>query len=150
MSQLLRPGILWWLLVLAGIGQIVLILGSLAIPKVLGWKEDTSKLKNLTRQVFWTYAAYIWTINLCFGLLSTFAPHWLLDGSPLAGAVAAFICAYWLARVLIQFLYFDNSEAPQGAIFKLAEFGLVGLFIILTLVYGAVAFANFSGKLISG
>jgi len=147
---LLQPTILWWLLVLAGIGQIVLIVGSLAIPKVLGWKEDTDKLKALTRQVFWTYAGYIWSINLCFGLLSAFAPSWLLDGSPLAGAVAGFIGAYWLARVLIQFFYFDNSDAPQGPIFKLAEFALVGLFIGLTLVYGVVAYANLSGALSAG
>jgi len=144
---LLNPTFLWWLLVLAGVGQLVLIVGSLAIPKVLGWKEDTAKLKNLTRQVFWTYAGYIWSINLCFGLLSALAPAWLLDGSPLAGAVASFIAAYWLARVLIQFLYFDNSEAPQGKLFKLAEVALVGLFIALTVVYGAVAYANLSGAL---
>ena len=130
---MLNPTFLWWLLVLAGVGQLVLIVGSLAIPKVLGWKEDTAKLKNL-----------------CFGLLSALAPAWLLDGSPLAGAVGSFIAAYWLARVLIQFLYFDNSEAPQGKLFKLAEVALVGLFIALTVVYGAVAYANLSGALSKG
>ena len=56
------------LLILAGIGQLALALGSLTIPTVLGWREDTAKLKNLTRQVFWTYAGYTWATNVAFGL----------------------------------------------------------------------------------
>jgi len=44
------------LLFVAGCGQIALIVGSLTIPRVRGWREDTAKLGTLTRQVFWTYA----------------------------------------------------------------------------------------------
>jgi hypothetical protein len=124
------------LLQLAGAGQIVLIVGSLAIPKVLGWSEDTAKLQPLTRQVFWTYAGYIWVTNLCFGVLSAFGPDLLLDGSPLGTAVSGYICAYWLARVAIQFFYFDRSAAPEGRLFVLAEWALVGLFVGLTAIYG--------------
>src|SRR5437899_1148525 len=97
----------------AGAGQLVLIVASLAIPRVLRWREETAKLRPLTRQVFWTYAIYIWATNLSFGLVSTFAPHWLLDGSGLAGAVTGFITAYWAGRLLIQFTYFDRSDAPS-------------------------------------
>lgn len=127
------------LMILAGVGQLGLALGSLAIPRVLGWRDDTAKLRPLTRQVFWTYAAYIWTINVCFGVLSALAPAWLLDGSPLARAVAAFIAAYWGARLLVQFFYFDRSEAPSGIQFAMAEVMLVSLFGVLTAVYGYVA-----------
>jgi len=63
-------GILPRLVLLAGLGQLALVLASLAIPSVLNWREDTAKLRPLTRQVFWTYALYIWSINLAFGLLS--------------------------------------------------------------------------------
>lgn len=127
------------LLVLAGIGQLALAAGSLAIPRVLRWREDTAKLKPLTRQVFWTYAGYIWATNVAFGLLSALAPGWLLDDAPLARAVGAFIALYWAARVAIQFLYFDRSEAPPGLPGKLAEAALGGLFLYLALVYGALA-----------
>jgi hypothetical protein len=129
------------LVMLAGIGQLGLALGSLAIPRVLRWHDDTAKLRPLTRQVFWTYAAYIWSINVCFGVLSALAPAWLLDGSPLARAVAAFIATYWGARVLVQFFYFDRSEAPSGVQFTMAEVVLVSLFAGLTAVYGYVAIA---------
>lgn len=127
------------LVLLAGLGQLALALGSLAIPRVLRWREDTGKLRPLTRQVFWTYAAYIWATNVCFGLLAVFAPGWLLDGSPLARAVAAYTALYWGARVGVQFCYFDRSDAPPGRLTTLGELALVALFCCLTVVYGAVA-----------
>jgi hypothetical protein len=140
------------LVVLAGIGQLVLIVASLAIPRMLGWKEDVAKLRSLTRQVFWTYAGYIWATNLSFGLLSTFGSRWLLDGTPLAAAVAGYIPAYWAARVGIQFFYFDRSDASLadapgaklygGKLMRLGEGALVLLFLSLTLIYGAVMVRN--------
>ena len=129
----------------AGIAQIILVIGSLAIPRVLGWSQDTAKLRPLTRQVFWTYAGYIWVTNLAFGLLSSLAPSALLDGSVLAFSVSLYITVYWLARVIIQFVYFDRSDAPQGKIFVAAEFVLVVLFISLTLIYGMAAWTNIPG-----
>lgn len=127
------------LLILAGLGQLALALGSLALPRILRWGDDTAKLRPLTRQVFWTYAAYIWVTNICFGVISTFAPDWLLDRTPLARVVAGYITAYWGARVLVQFFYFDRSEAPPGLFYKLAEVALVGLFIVVTAVYAYAA-----------
>lgn len=129
------------LLMLAGAGQLVLALGSLALPRLLRWREDTARLRPLTGQVFWTYAAYIWTTNVCFGVVSLAAPGWLLDGSPLARAVAGYVTAYWAARLAVQFLYFDRSEAPAGALYRVAEAALVALFVFLTGVYGYAAVA---------
>jgi hypothetical protein len=126
-------------LMLAGLGQLVLALGSLAVPRVLGWREDTARLRPLTSQVFWTYAGYIWTTNVCFGVVSLAAPGWLLDGSPLARAVAGYITAYWAARLAVQFFYFDRSEAPAGARYRVAEAALVALFVFLVGVYGYAA-----------
>lgn len=133
------------LLQTAGIGQLALVIGSLAIPRILRWQEDTGRLRPLTRQVFWTYAGYIWTTNLCFGLLSVGAPDWLLDRSPLAGVVAGYIALYWAARLVIQFAYFDRSAMPAGLGPRLGEAALVGLFVFLTLVYGGVAFLALHG-----
>jgi hypothetical protein len=127
-----------WIL-LAGVGQLVLALASLAIPRVLRWREDVAKLRRLTRQVFWTYAAYIWFTNVAFGLVSVLAPESLLDGSTLARAVCGFIAAYWGARVLIQIFWFDRTDAPGGALVRVAEVALTLLFAALTVVYGWAA-----------
>jgi hypothetical protein len=124
---------------LAGAGQLALAAGSLLIPRLLRWREDVARLRPLTRQVFWVYAGYIWSFNVSFGLLSALAPHLLLDGSPLARAVAGFIAAYWGARLVIQFAYFDRSGAPAGWPFRLAEVALVSLFAGLTVVYAVIA-----------
>jgi hypothetical protein len=132
-------------LFLAGVGQIVLALGSLAIPRVLHWKEETARLSSLTRQVFWTYAAYIWATNLCFGFLSLACPGSLLDRSALAGAVSTFIAVYWGARLLIQVFFFHWVEIPRGLKFLVAEAALTGLFLFLVLAYGSAAFFNIGG-----
>jgi len=125
--------------VLAGVGQLLLALGSLAIPAVLGWRADTAKLPALTRQVFWTYAAYIWAINLSFGLVSAWVPQWLLDGSALGRALCAFIALYWITRLLIQFFWFDRSAMRTDLLLRLGEAGLVSLFVYLSLVYAVAA-----------
>jgi hypothetical protein len=124
-------------LMAAGLGQLALAAGSLAIPAVLGWREDTARLRPLTRQIFWTYAGYIWSFHVCFGLLSLLAPEWLLDRTPLAAAVCGFIAVYWAARLILQFTWLDRSQAPSGAVFVAAEVALVTLFVALVAVYGA-------------
>ena len=133
------------LIFIAGILQLILVIGSLSIPRVLNWSQDTAKLRPLTRQVFWTYAGYIWATNLSFALISILSPASLADGSFLAAAVSIYITAYWAARIAIQFFYFDRSDAPQGLFFQVAEWGLVALFIFLTGTYGWAAWCNLSG-----
>ena len=127
------------LLVLAGLGQLGLALGSLALPRMLGWRAQTATLRPLIRQVFWTYAVYIWATNVCFGLVSTLAPELLLDSSALARLLCGYITCYWGARLGIQFLYFDRSDAPSGPFFQFAEAALVVLFAYLTGLYGWIA-----------
>ena len=127
---------------LAGLGQLLLALGSLGIPAVLHWPEDLAKLRPLTRHMFSVYACYILVTNVCFGLLSFFAPRWLLDDCPLARAVSGYVALYWGARLTIQFTVLDRSAAPPGWFFKVAEAALVGLFFALTLVYGSVAWGH--------
>ena len=132
--ELLRP-----LVVAAGAGQLALAAASLAIPRVLGWREEVARLSPLTRHVFWTYAAYIFGFHVTFGLLSTLRPGLLLDGSPLATGVCSFIAVYWGARLVIQFVWFRRVHAPAGLRERLAEAALVALFVALTLIYGAAA-----------
>jgi hypothetical protein len=134
-----------WLICAAGVAQVVLALASVAIPRALGWREQTQKLGPLTRQVFWTYAGYIWASNLSFGLLSALLPGSLVSGTSLAAAVSGFVAIWWAARLTIQFAYFDRTDAPGGLPYRLAEAALVLLFLALTLIYGAAALANFGG-----
>lgn len=130
------------LIFLAGVGQICLVLGSLFIPKMLNWVEETNKMQPLLKQVFWTYAGYILITNLSFGLLSVLSPESLLEGTFLAQSVSLFITIYWFARILIQFFYFDRKATPKGIVYTLGEIGLVGSFLFFTVVYGYVLYLN--------
>jgi hypothetical protein len=129
----------------AGLGQLVLALASLAIPAVLGWKAELAKVRPLTREVFWTYAGYIWATNVAFGLVSMLLPAALLDGSPLAGSVTAFIAFYWGARCPIQWFCFDRSDVPSGWHVAIAEVALNILFVSLTGIYTVSSWWNFRG-----
>ena len=119
---------------LAGAAQLVLALASLAIPRALGWREETRRLSPLTREVFWTYAAYIWGTNVALGLVSLLAAPELGGGGVLASAVVGYALLYWGARLAIQFLSF-GKHAPPGGRFRLAEAALVILFTYLVAVY---------------
>jgi UDP-N-acetylmuramyl pentapeptide phosphotransferase/UDP-N-acetylglucosamine-1-phosphate transferase len=123
------------LIFLAGLAQIALVLGSFPIPKILNWKPELAKVNVLIKQMFYTYAAYILVINLCFGLLSVFYCDELTDGSALARLVNGFIAFYWLSRIGVQFLYFDRNSFPTGKWSKLGEMVLVLLFTFLIAVY---------------
>jgi hypothetical protein len=126
------------LVLLAGIAQLLLAASSLAIPFVLRWREETARLKPLTRQVFWTYAGYIWGAHVAFGLLSAISPGLLLDRTPLAASVCGFIATWWAARLAIQFVLFDRSARPPGAVYAIAEWALVALFLANASIYGAI------------
>lgn len=127
---------------LAGLAQLALAAGSLAIPRILRWTEETARLRPLLRQLFWIYGAYILGSHVAFGLVSTLAAPHLVDGSPLAACVTAFIAAWWIARLSLQVTVLDRKDFPTGRRFLAAEAALVALFVALILVYGAAVAAN--------
>ncbi|HMI04904.1 MAG TPA: hypothetical protein VK541_20615 [Pedobacter sp.] len=139
----INQGLIFLLILLAGIFQVVLVFGSIAIPKVLKWKTELAKVEVLIKQMFWTYAAYILVINLCFGLLSVFAVAELLNGSLMSLLVCGFIAVYWISRIFIQFLYFDRREFPMGIWHRVAEVILIILFLFLSIVYSMAFFYNY-------
>ena len=128
---------------LAGLAQIVLAIGSLAIPRILNWRLELTKVQPLIKQMFWTYAAYILAINLFFGVISVLDFKELTGGSMLSILITGFIALYWISRVLIQFLYFDRTSFPKGAWNLVGEVVLVVLFIFLSLVYSTASYFNF-------
>ena len=124
--------------ILAGLAQLAIASSSVFIPYLLGWREETARLRPLTRQVFWTYAAYILSIHIAFGTLSLLAPRALTDGSTLARAVCAFIAVYWGVRLVLQFAVFDRSVNARP-LYRFAEVVYVSAFAYLAIVYSAAA-----------
>ena len=130
------------LLVIAGAGQIALVVALVSAPKVLNWKRDTAKLRPLTRQIFWTYAHYIGVTNLCIGLLSLFGSNLLIEHTPLSAIVSEYIFVYWTARLTLQFTYYDRSDRPQGAFYTVCGHLIELLFVILVITYGLLLYTH--------
>jgi len=127
---------------LAGLGQLALCVISVAIPYILDWEGQFANMGLLLKQEFYVYAGYIWSINLSFGLLSFLAAESLLEKGFLPAVVAAFIFAYWAARVGVQCFVFDltHMSKPYEVV---GRRGIEMLFVYLTLVYSLVMFHNF-------
>ena len=85
---------------LAGLTQIAIAASSLAIPRLLHWREETAGLVPLTRQVFWTYAGYIFATNLAFG-----SPPMVFDRSRSAR------CCSWRRRPRLRT---SDGSPPHG------------------------------------
>lgn len=87
----METAILERIIQLAGAAQVVLALGSLAIPGVLKWADELAKVQPLIKQMVWTHAGYIFVINLCFGMISVCDHQDLTNGSYLSVLVTGFI-----------------------------------------------------------
>ena len=127
---------------IAGLSQLVLCIGSLAIPRCLQWSERTASLIPLMRQMFFTYAIYILASHLFFGVISFFLVDNLLSGTPLANALLLFMGAWWSGRLFCQFFYFDRNGIPETLFNKSAEVILVALFIALVTLYWGTLICN--------
>lgn len=131
------------LIFLSGIAQVVLSLGSIAIPFILNWRSEMTKVNVLIRNIFYTYSVYILMTNIWFGTISICLPDVLVSPSPLSAAVTIFIALYWWGRVGVQFLFGQADGRPSGIIYSLGEVVLWLLFIVLSIVYTWAALHNF-------
>ena len=132
------PQLVLW----AGIAQLLLALGSIAIPFVLNWKQEMRKVNALTRNIFYTYSVYIFGTNVWLGISSIVLSRELCNRSGLAIALTLFTALYWWGRVAIQFSFGKAEGRPKGAIFLVAEIALWLLFLCLSLVYSFAAVHN--------
>ncbi|MBI3633096.1 MAG: hypothetical protein HY226_02275 [Candidatus Vogelbacteria bacterium] len=129
------------LIILAGVGQLIIAAASLSIPYLLDWKEETKRLRPLTREVFWTYACYIFSTNIALGIVSITCSAALLAKGPLALAILCYAFFYWGVRLTIQLFIMDKSTAsiPNTFWYKLGNVMITLLFVYLTIVYAMSA-----------
>ncbi len=127
------------LIVVAGITNLIVAGSSIAIPFLLGWREELRRLSPLTRQVFWTYASYTLGIHVWFGILSIAAARELAGGGKLAAFVCGFIAVYWGARIAVQFAHYDRGITRGNILYRLGEVAYVSAFLFMTIVYAVAA-----------
>ena len=109
------------------------------IPKALDWRKNLALLHPFLRNLFWVYGTFIIIVIIGFGTLTLRYTGELAAGTPLARGLALFICAFWLARLLVQIFVFDARPFLTNWFYRLGYNGLTLAFIYFVTVYGMAA-----------
>ncbi|TMD21137.1 MAG: hypothetical protein E6I99_12780 [Chloroflexi bacterium] len=123
---------------LAGLGHFCLLGASFQVPGRLNWKQDLAKLQPFNRKLMWTYGAFTVLTIVAFGVLTLTLHDEFLHGDPAAMGLAAFIAVYWIARIVVDALYFKHADWPAGRSFVAGHLMLTGLFIALASTYAGL------------
>ena len=116
-----------------------ILLASAVAPFAADWKSNLAPLPRLLRQMFWVYGGFIVLVIVGFGTLSIGHVDQIAAGVPLARGLAAFIAAFWLARLTVQLFVFDAKPFLTHWFLKTGYHGLTFVFIYLAAVFGCAA-----------
>jgi hypothetical protein len=128
-------------LLAAGIGQLVLGLGHVPLPRWLGWEADAELLTTspVNRSVSYVHTFFVGLVVAALGLLDIVFRFELLADPRLGRAMIGFVAVFWLARLLAQVTVFKPAMHLLPFHPWLHRSG-VAAWTILTLAHGA-AFA---------
>ena len=138
-SALVAQDLLSWALIAAGLGHFLVLVASLQVPSRLGWYEDIPKLSRFNQKIFWVYGAFILFCIVGFGVLTLTFRQELIEASPVARGLAAFIAMFWTIRILTDIFWYDHTDWPPGDALVAGHALLTTLFICLAGVYWTVA-----------
>jgi hypothetical protein len=120
---------------LAGAGHFVILIASAQVPARLGWKENLKPLTAFNRKFVWVQSGFTVLTIIAFGTLTLALHVELLRGDRAALGLAAFIGAYWTARILVDAFYFSHADWPEGTLFVVGHILLTSLFTFLATSY---------------
>jgi hypothetical protein len=120
---------------LAGAGHFVILFASFQVPYRLHWKQDLKQLIPFNRKLLWVQGGFTVLTIIAFGALTLVLHGEMLRGDRAALGLACFIGCYWTARILVDALYFSQSDWPKGTIFVVGHFLLTSLFVFLAASY---------------
>lgn len=120
-------------------GFVLLLLGLLHIifPKYFKWKTELAPLSLINRQLMEVHTFFIALVVILMGILclTTTIDDWK---SPMGRLIAIGLSAFWIIRLLVQFLYYSPAlwkgkrfESFIHVSFSLLWIYLSALFIIL-------------------
>lgn len=124
---------------IGGCLHFAILSASVLIPKALDWRTNLGSLHPFLRKLFWVYGTFIIIVIIAFGALTLRFAGELAAGAPLARGVCLFICAFWLARLVVQIFVFDARSFLTNWFYKLGYNALTIAFIYFVVVYGAAA-----------
>src|SRR3954468_12688875 len=90
------------LIIVAGAGQLSVLVASALVPIRLQWRTELSSLPRLHRQMYWVYGGYTVMGIIALGLISLFNAEALASGSRLSRSVCAYGAVFWGVRLSLQ------------------------------------------------
>jgi len=119
----------------AAAGHFVILAASFQVPYRLSWKKDLQHLMPFNRKLLWVQSGFTVITIVAFGTLTLVLQAELLRGDRAAMGLAAFIGAYWTARVIVDGVYFSHADWPKGKHFVIGHALLTTLFCFLAVSY---------------
>jgi hypothetical protein len=129
------------LIVLAGFGQLTLLIAAAQVPARLRWRTELQPLPRVHRQMHWVYGGYVTMSIVAFAALSILNARELSSGSGLARGVCAYVALFWGVRLACQAV-FDMKPYLTRPWMKAGYAALTALFASLTAIYGWVAISG--------
>lgn len=127
-------------LALAGLAQVAIGVGHVALPKQLSWRTDLAHSSEMTRRVSYVHAFFIGLTCTMFGVLTVGFRRELMSGQRLSQAVAVGIAAFWACRFVVQIVVFTEVMWTT-ALYKLAHIVALLGWVAITAVYIVAALA---------
>jgi hypothetical protein len=137
MSEPTAVHLIW----LAGAVHAGIVFANIPLPRRLRVRENLAGVAAFLRQIFYVHWIYIVLVvglfsALCFGFARDLA-----GASVLGRFLSAFVCGFWLLRVLLQWFYYDaemrRANRLLDAVYLVALAALIVIFGWVALVPAA-------------
>jgi len=133
------------LLMIAGVGQLSVLVAAALVPLRLNWRQELAVLSRLHRQMYWVYGGYVVLAIVAFGVITLSSAEELASGSGLARAFCGYVAVFWGIRLCLQAVL-DVKEHLTTWWLRAGYYTLTVLFLFFTLVYGGAALSCFPSR----
>jgi hypothetical protein len=121
---------------IAGGIQAGIVFANFMLPRMLRVRDGVSTLPRFLKQVFYVHWIYIVIVVGFFIVLSFVFARELSGASALGRFLSAFIAAFWLLRIVLQWFYYDPVTRRQH---RLLDILYTLSLIALVAIFGAAA-----------
>lgn len=130
-----------WLLVCAGVAQLILGAAHSFLPRLLHWADDLADTSDITQAVSYVHSFFIGFMVFSTGLASVVMRHDLLTEPRLGRVFAGFLAVFWGCRLVAQITVFRPVMSQLPGAPWLQWVGVAG-WSGLTIIYTATFIAN--------
>jgi hypothetical protein len=125
-------------ILLAGCGQLCVLIASSLVPVRLQWQTSLASLPRLHRQLYWIYGGYVVLAIIANSLICILNADELAAGSGLARCVCGYIAVFWGVRLSLQAVL-DVKEHLTAWWLQVGYHTLTLLFVSFTALFAFVA-----------